>query len=390
MKLSLSSLLHPGISLFLAAALFAPFAASAGVCHFRCQGTPASAPAQEGDSNVSCSASNVATTCTAAACNDFCRGRNTPTATYACASGSSASSCNEAPARAPATTPPAGAPSSNTQTQATVARTSVFPIQLGTAIGSKKSVGGINEYIVASYNYALQIVFVMAMIMVVYGGFRYLTGSAFEDVSRGKQIIQDAVIGMMIVLGAYLLLSTVNPATLRLHVPVIGGVSQEISKVVEAGDKKSAPRTCTSDTDCPAGQRCEESQGHRACSTPIGGTAPVRCTTTADCGLAERCASNQCTRTVGTRCTSNAECGNGYVCSTARQLCEVVVRTCARDTDCPDRFNCVARECRWVGISRTTPSPGSGSASCNTNADCPPRYICARRGDLSACFPSAE
>lgn len=366
-------------------AMMTPLLTFAGVCHFRCQGTPTSAAAQEGDSNVSCSASNVATTCTAAACNDFCRGRNASGATYACAS-SGGSSCNEAPS--PAASPSSGSgqrPPAEPQTQATVARPSIFPIRLGMAIGSKSSVGGINEYIAAGYGYALQIVLVAAIIMVIYGGFRYVVGSALEDVSRGKEIVKDAVIGTMILLGAYLILYTVNPATLRLHVPVIGGISQEAYKATPAIN--GGLPSCARDADCPAGQQCLERNGRRACLTPIGGTAPIACTTDAECSLAERCSGGRCTRTVGARCTSNAECGNGYVCGTAQHECQPLARACTRETDCPDRFVCSGRQCAWSGVSRSTPV---GGASCTTNADCPAGQICVRRGTLSACLPSAS
>jgi 3D (Asp-Asp-Asp) domain-containing protein len=54
--------------------------------------------------------------------------------------------------------------------------------------------------------------------MVVYGGFRYLLGSAFDDIARGKEIIQDAIAGLILIFAAYLILQTINPATLNLNV----------------------------------------------------------------------------------------------------------------------------------------------------------------------------
>jgi hypothetical protein len=94
---------------------------------------------------------------------------------------------------------------------------------LGVAIpGLTFSPPGVNvnylgEYIAAAYRFGLAIVLIVATIMVTYGGFRYLIGSSTGDIKTGKEIIQDAVIGMLIVLGAYVILQTVNPATLSLQ-----------------------------------------------------------------------------------------------------------------------------------------------------------------------------
>lgn len=74
------------------------------------------------------------------------------------------------------------------------------------------------QYINAVYRYGVTVVLVIAIVMVVYGGFRYLVGSSLGDIQTGKKIIQDALIGMLIVLGAYMLLNTVNPSTVNLSV----------------------------------------------------------------------------------------------------------------------------------------------------------------------------
>lgn len=72
----------------------------------------------------------------------------------------------------------------------------------------------LGEYISGAYRYAIGIGAIIAIIMVVYGGFRYLIGSAAGDVKRGKTIIIDAIAGLIIILSAYLILHTINPDTL--------------------------------------------------------------------------------------------------------------------------------------------------------------------------------
>ncbi len=65
------------------------------------------------------------------------------------------------------------------------------------------------------------------MVMVVYGGFRYLVGSGLGDVKRGKEIILDAIAGLIILLGAYVILANINPATLNLQTLHVNAVRPE-------------------------------------------------------------------------------------------------------------------------------------------------------------------
>lgn len=67
------------------------------------------------------------------------------------------------------------------------------------------------QYIAGVYRYAVSIVALLATVMIIYGGFRYLVGSTSGDIGKGKEIITDAVVGMVLTLGAYALLATVNP-----------------------------------------------------------------------------------------------------------------------------------------------------------------------------------
>jgi hypothetical protein len=118
-------------------------------------------------------------------------------------------------------------------------------------------VNGLADYINIAYRYLVSVVLVVAIVMVVYGGFRYLFGASVGSVSAGKDIIRDALIGMLIVLGAYTILATVNPATtiLGLNPPErIACRELDVPDAVRNGN-------CQSDNDCPvAGQHCVETQ----------------------------------------------------------------------------------------------------------------------------------
>jgi hypothetical protein len=94
-------------------------------------------------------------------------------------------------------------------------------------VGDEVVVPFLAQYINALYRYAIGIVLVASIVMVVWGGFRYLVGSSYGDVARGKEIIRDALAGMLIVIGAYLILQTVNPATTNLSVLRLSFVAEQ-------------------------------------------------------------------------------------------------------------------------------------------------------------------
>lgn len=62
-------------------------------------------------------------------------------------------------------------------------------------------------YIRALYIWALSIVGATAVASIAYGGIRYMVG----DVKNGKDIITSALLGMLVLLGAWLILYTINP-----------------------------------------------------------------------------------------------------------------------------------------------------------------------------------
>lgn len=74
------------------------------------------------------------------------------------------------------------------------------------------------EYINAGYRYLVGVIMVIAIIMVVWGGFRFLLGSAnVGNISKAKETIRDAIVGMLLVIGAFVILETINPATTELR-----------------------------------------------------------------------------------------------------------------------------------------------------------------------------
>ena len=120
------------------------------------------------------------------------------------------------------------------------------PIDLGVKMAGVSTVKDLGEYLALAYRYAVGVGAVIAVVMVVYGGFRFLLGSAVGTIESGKKIIRDALMGLLLILGAWLILNTINPATVKLKLPEIGNITGKGFKFAGAG-------VCKVDKDCETG-----------------------------------------------------------------------------------------------------------------------------------------
>lgn len=89
-------------------------------------------------------------------------------------------------------------------------------IKLSYPLGGVTAVKGFRNLVALGFNYGVSIAAVVAAVMFVYGGFRYILGTAAENISRGKEIMIDASVGLLLTLGAMTILRTINPATLDM------------------------------------------------------------------------------------------------------------------------------------------------------------------------------
>ena len=72
------------------------------------------------------------------------------------------------------------------------------------------------KYMNIVIKFFLGICAVLAMIMIFYGGITYMTSELISEKSAGRQTITNALFGLLIALGAYILLFTINPDLLNL------------------------------------------------------------------------------------------------------------------------------------------------------------------------------
>ncbi|HTK04797.1 MAG TPA: C39 family peptidase [Candidatus Eisenbacteria bacterium] len=76
----------------------------------------------------------------------------------------------------------------------------------------------IAQYAAGVYSYAVSIAAILAGVMFVVGGFQFLTaGGDASRVSKAKERIKDAIVGLFLTFGAYAILITINPNLVSLQ-----------------------------------------------------------------------------------------------------------------------------------------------------------------------------
>lgn len=116
------------------------------------------------------------------------------------------------------------------------------------------------QYIGIIYNFLISIVGMVAAVMMIIAGFQYLTSAGDSGkIGAAKSRIANAFIGLVLALGAWTLLNTINPKLLQLKLPDFRKVQTELSYMpwceeIQKGDPSKGiagvPVTPASGTEC--------------------------------------------------------------------------------------------------------------------------------------------
>lgn len=83
------------------------------------------------------------------------------------------------------------------------------------------NVKNVGEYIQLVYRFALGIVGIIAVVLIMFGGLRWMAAAGNESIiTEAKEIVTSAVTGLVIALLSYVILAFINPQTLNLSVSV--------------------------------------------------------------------------------------------------------------------------------------------------------------------------
>ena len=101
----------------------------------------------------------------------------------------------------------------------------------------------IPEFIKGFYDFALVVAGVLAVGAIVIGGIMYSISGAVDKKGLGKEIIAGALWGLLLLLGSYVILRTVNPKLVDLEAPALPEVgfeqcTKEIIIIPGVGEKK--------------------------------------------------------------------------------------------------------------------------------------------------------
>lgn len=93
-------------------------------------------------------------------------------------------------------------------------------IDLSFHLGSVSKVSDLGNYISVAYNVLLGIGTTIAIVSLMVGGFQYVLGAgAPEQMTKAKGRMRNAVYGLVLLFGAYVILFTVNPQLVKLEAP---------------------------------------------------------------------------------------------------------------------------------------------------------------------------
>ncbi|MBU1046336.1 pilin [Patescibacteria group bacterium] len=76
--------------------------------------------------------------------------------------------------------------------------------------GIPNKTNSLGEYLGGIFTLAIGIASALAVLMIVIGGFKYMTSEAVSYKTAAMQQIQDAILGLIMVLASYLILNTIN------------------------------------------------------------------------------------------------------------------------------------------------------------------------------------
>ncbi|MBI4135300.1 C39 family peptidase [Candidatus Uhrbacteria bacterium] len=125
-----------------------------------------------------------------------------------------------------------------------------FTAPLEKVVGEKRivEIDFIAQYIAGIYRYLIGIVGIAAGVMIVWAGIKWLTAGGMPDrIGSAKKQIAGAIMGVIIALGAYVILFVVNPELVRLkplHVEVVERLELDLTaneNTVPPGDTDAAP-----------------------------------------------------------------------------------------------------------------------------------------------------
>ncbi len=109
-------------------------------------------------------------------------------------------------------------------------------INIGANDGAEESFD-FGDYFNGLLKFAIGIAGALAVVMIVVGGIQYMSTDNFGEKAQGKEHIKNAVGGMILLIGAYMILNTLNPNLVDFNFK-ISGVSVSADGIITLSDEE--------------------------------------------------------------------------------------------------------------------------------------------------------
>ena len=197
------------------------------------------------------------------------------------------------------------------------------------------------DYINLMIKVFIGIIGVLGAVMIVLGGIQYMTTDAVSKKEGGKEMITNSIFGLILALASWVILNTINPHLIEIHIDPPKGVAVSVS--FEDSAPKSGPATVTRNgQSVPIQSHCDQSSVDAADQDGVeltDGAAwdSVAAIHTNDDAIRSRLSTNgvsinaaNCSTVGASSCTSVYKLGD----STIINLGKIRASACGSDTSC--------------------------------------------------------
>jgi L,D-peptidoglycan transpeptidase YkuD (ErfK/YbiS/YcfS/YnhG family) len=91
---------------------------------------------------------------------------------------------------------------------------------VGTVTGDLDVTKGVGDFFLVLIKIVMGLIGVLSVLMIVFGGIEYMTGTSMGEKEGGKSRMTSALFGLLLALGSYIILNTLNPRLVDLGVTI--------------------------------------------------------------------------------------------------------------------------------------------------------------------------
>ena len=99
----------------------------------------------------------------------------------------------------------------------------------------------LGEFLTSLFNIAISVGAILAVLRIGYAGFKYMTTDSAGEKGGAKEIIQNAVLGLLLLLGIVLILERINPDILKFNLDLQSSAGSATRPPVNTGGLPIAP-----------------------------------------------------------------------------------------------------------------------------------------------------